>query len=98
MISAADKKLLAAAIADSQASVYVIDARDTPAEQAKYIQLHKASMKPTLDKNHSIFFIHSPVSALKHKRWQRSMQKHINRQPREESRRKQLEKTNNQIQ
>ena len=69
MISAADKKLLAAAIADSQASVFVIDARDTPAEQAKYIQLHKASMKPTLDKNHSIFFIHSPVSALKHKRW-----------------------------
>ena len=56
------------AIADSQAAVYVIDARDTPAQQAKYIQLHKASMKPTLDKNHSIFFIHSPVSALKHKR------------------------------
>lgn len=69
MISAADKKILAAAIADSQAAVYVIDARDTPAQQAKYIQLHKASMKPTLDKNHSIFFIHSPVSALKHKRW-----------------------------
>ena len=44
------------------------DGRDTPAQQAKYIQLHKASMKPTLDKNHSIFFIHSPVSALKHKR------------------------------
>ena len=38
MISAADKKILAAAIADSQADVYVIDARDTPAEQAKYIQ------------------------------------------------------------
>ena len=68
MISASDKKLLSAAINDSQAKVYVIDARDSPELQAKYIAHHKASMKPTLDKNHSIFFIHSPVSALKHKR------------------------------
>ncbi len=68
MISAADKKLLSAAIADREAKVYVIDARDSPELQAKYIAHHKSSMKPTLDKNNSIFFIHSPVSALKHRR------------------------------
>ena len=63
MISAADKKTLAAAIADSKAAVYVIDARDDKASQRLYMQKFKDAFDKQLAKSNSIYVLTSPVSS-----------------------------------